>query len=76
MGRHRGKKFLDTGCGSGHSILYCAQHRAEELWDLDLSARQIHNAQKLLSDSSLCANLFVSPMEENPGIPIGYFDVV
>jgi Methylase involved in ubiquinone/menaquinone biosynthesis len=70
------KKILDIGCGSGHSLLYNARIGAEELWGLDLSTRQIENARRLLAQNDLSANLFASPMEENPGIPTDYFDVV
>lgn len=70
------KTVLDIGCGSGHSLLYMDKQGAKELWGLDLSSKQIENARKLLSDNSLNANLFVSPMEENPGIPDDYFDFV
>jgi len=70
------KKVLDIGCGSGHSLLYIAKQGAKELWGLDLSSKQIENARKLLSGNNINANLFISPMEENPGIPDEYFDFV
>ena len=63
------KKVLDIGCGSGHSLLYAAKRGAKELWGLDLSSKQIENAGKLLTENNINANLFVSPMEDNPGIP-------
>ncbi len=47
-----------------------------ELWGLDLSTRQIENATKFLSDNHYKANLFNAPMEQNPGIPENYFDIV
>lgn len=70
------KKVLDIGCGSGHSLLYTAKRGAKELWGVDLSSKQIENAKKLLSKNNINANLFVSPMENNPGIPENYFDFV
>jgi len=70
------KKILDIGCGSGHSLLYNAKKGAAELWGLDLSSKQVENAKELLAENNLSANLFVSPMEENPGIPTDYFDIV
>ena len=70
------KKVLDIGCGSGHSLLYTAKQGAKELWGLDLSSKQIENARKLLSENNINANLFISPMEDNPGIPESYFDFV
>jgi len=70
------KKMLDVGCGSGHSLLYHAQRGAAELWGLDLSPRQLENAQGLLAGHSCAPNLFCSAMEENPGLPQGYFDYV
>jgi ubiquinone/menaquinone biosynthesis C-methylase UbiE len=36
----------------------------------------IENAGKLLSENKVKANLYVSPMEDNPGIPEKYFDFV
>ncbi|MCL2461119.1 MAG: class I SAM-dependent methyltransferase [Defluviitaleaceae bacterium] len=76
FGGMKGKKILDIGCGSGHSLLYNAKNGAAELWGLDLSSKQIENAGRLLAENGVSANLFVSPMEENPGIPEGYFDYV
>ena len=70
------KKVLDIGCGSGHSLKWCGDKGAMELWGLDLSTRQIENATKFLSDNHYKANLFNAPMEQNPGIPENYFDIV
>ena len=70
------KLVLDIGCGSGHSLLYTAKRGAKELWGLDLSSKQIENTKKLLSENNIKANLFISPMEDNPGIPEDYFDFV
>ncbi|MEO4054626.1 class I SAM-dependent methyltransferase [Solibacillus sp. CAU 1738] len=71
-----GKSVLDIGCGSGHSLEYMANNGAKELWGLDLSTNQIETANKLLSNQQVNVNLFESPMEENPGIPGSYFDIV
>ncbi|MBA3946547.1 MAG: class I SAM-dependent methyltransferase [Herpetosiphonaceae bacterium] len=71
-----GKRVLELGCGSGHSLQYLAQHGATELWGLDLAATQIAFATTLLEDYGSAVHLFQSPMEENPGIPESYFDVV
>ena len=71
-----GKRMLDIGCGSGHSLLYHGQRGAAELWGLDISSRQLENAQGLLSENGYAPKLFHSPMEQNPGLPPGYFDVV
>lgn len=70
------KKVLDIGCGSGHSLKWCGDNGANELWGLDLSTKQIENATKFLTDSNYSPNLFNVPMEQNPGIPENYFDVV
>jgi SAM-dependent methyltransferase len=70
------KKVLDIGCGSGHSLKWCKDHGAAELWGLDISERQLENAQKFLAENGYAPKLFCSPMEENPGLPTGYFDVV
>jgi len=71
-----GKKVLDIGCGSGHSLKWCGDHGSTELWGLDISDRQLENARKYLQDNAYNAKLFCSPMEQNPGLPQGYFDVV
>ena len=70
------KKVLDIGCGSGHSLKWCGDKGAEELWGLDLSTKQIENAAKFLSDNHYKPYLFNAPMEQNPGIPENYFDIV
>ncbi len=70
-----GKTVLDIGCGSGHSLRYIASKGAGELWGLDLSDKQLKNAEGFLKSEGVEAKLFQSPMEENPGLPLGYFDV-
>ena len=62
------KVVLDIGCGSGHSLMYQGKSGAKELWGLDLSKKQIENAEKLLLSEGYNANLFVSPMEDDPSI--------
>ena len=48
-----GKKVLDIGCGSGHSLKWCKEHGAEELWGLDMSTRQIENARTYLKSGGI-----------------------
>ncbi len=72
-----GRKVLDIGCGSGHSLAYMASRGAAELWGLDLSDTQIATARTLLEAySAKVKQLYQSPMENNPGIPQNYFDIV
>lgn len=71
-----GKYVLDIGCGSGHSLWYMGKNGASELWGLDISSTQINNANDFLNKNGYSPKLFVSPMEENPGIPLNYFDIV
>lgn len=71
-----GLRALELGCGSGHSLLYLAERGATELWGVDLSPVQIAFAQETLRAFGPRCNLFESPMEVNPGIPSGYFDLV
>jgi ubiquinone/menaquinone biosynthesis C-methylase UbiE len=76
LGDVTGKKVLEIGCGSGHSLLYMDQRNAGELWGLDLSTKQIELARDVLRNSQAPVQLFESPMEEDPGLPQHYFDLV
>lgn len=76
LGDVRGLKVLEIGCGSGHSLEYMASLGAAELWGIDLSDTQIATAQKLLERHASILKLFQSPMEQDPGLPHGYFDIV
>ena len=71
-----GRKVLDIGCGSGHSLKWCGDKGAVELWGLDISDRQLENAEKYLDENGYAPKLYNSPMEKNPGLPESYFDVV
>lgn len=70
------KKVLDIGCGSGHSLKWCKDNGASELWGLDMSTKQIENAGKFLNENEYEHKLFNSPMESECGLPKDYFDVV
>src|SRR6185437_12924376 len=76
LGDVSGMKVLDIGCGSGHSLQYMDSRGAAELWGVDLSKTQIETAKELLKDCNAPVHLFESPMEENPGLPHAYFDIV
>lgn len=71
-----GKTVFEMGCGSGHSLKWCAEHGAAELYGLDISENQLKAARKLFDDSGFSCTLFHQPMEDDSGIPRGYFDVV
>src|SRR5687768_14559935 len=71
-----GVRALELGCGSGHSLRYLAERGASELWGLDLSPVQIGLAEETLRPYADRAHLVESPMEVNPGIPLGAFDLV
>lgn len=71
-----GKKLLEICCGSGHSLKYHADRKAGELWGLDLSQKQLDNAQRYLSEHGHTANLICAPMEADVDIPRNYFDYV
>ena len=72
-----GKRVLELGCGSGHSLVYLQEHKnAGEVWGLDLSEEQIRFTRELLDKKSIPAKLFLTSMDENPGIPENYFDLV
>ncbi|NWL88156.1 class I SAM-dependent methyltransferase [Paenibacillus sp. 79R4] len=71
-----GKKMLEIGCGTGHSLQYQGERNASELWALDISEQQIEKAKQHLTDCGLSAQFICSPMEEECGIPVDYFDFV
>lgn len=75
FGEIAGKRALEVGCGSGHSIAYMLNHGVEEIWGLDLSTVQIETAKRFVGDNDK-VKLIESSMEVNPGIPLEYFDVV
>ena len=71
-----GKKLLEIGCGSGESLKYHGERKADELWGIDISENQIAKSNQLLTENGLFAKLICSPMEEECGIPKDYFDFV
>ena len=76
LGDLRGKAVLEIACGSGESLVWMGKKGAKELWGLDICAAQIKRAELLLKQNGKKANLFVSPMELNPGLPHGHFDLI
>lgn len=71
-----GKKVLEIGCGTGHSLQYLGDRQASELWGLDISKDQIEKAGQHLVANDFSATLICSPMESECGIPKDYFDYV
>ena len=72
-----GKTALEMGCGSGHSLVYLREQKnASEIWGLDLSDEQIRFTKELLEKKNIPVTLFLASMDENPGIPEDYFDIV
>lgn len=71
-----GKTMLDIGCGSGHSLKYHVERNAGELWGLDISQKQLENAQRLLAENNCFPKLICAPMDDECGIPKNYFDIV
>ncbi len=76
LGDVRGKAVLEICCGCGESLAWMKEQGAGELWGLDVSAERIAKAEKLLADSKCKGELFVSPMEIDPGILHCHFDLV
>ena len=71
------QRVLELGCGSGHSLVYLREHKnAGELWGLDFSEEQIRFTKEFLEEKNIPANLFLASMDQNPGIPENYFDLV
>ncbi|WGU96013.1 class I SAM-dependent methyltransferase [Paenibacillus dendritiformis] len=71
-----GKKMLEIGCGNGQSLQYLGERQASELWAVDISEKQIEKAKQHLTACGLSAKFICSPMEEECGIPMNYFDFV
>ena len=71
-----GKKLLEICCGSGHSLKYHADRNAGELWGVDISHKQIENADAYLKTHGYTAKFICSPMEADLDIPTNYFDFV
>jgi len=71
-----GKRMLEIGCGSGHSLAYHFERGAGEQWAIDLSARQLEIAKEFLAARGCLPRLICSPMEADCGIPTEYFDYV
>lgn len=71
-----GKKMLDIGCGSGHSLKYHGDNNAAELWGIDISEKQVESAKKYLYEFGYVPKLINTPMEVECGIPLDYFDFV
>ena len=76
FGEVSGKRMLEICCGSGHSLKYNAERGAGELWGVDLSQKQLENADKLLKECGYTANLICSKMEDELDVPKVYFDYV
>ncbi|WP_153462130.1 class I SAM-dependent methyltransferase [Sediminibacillus terrae] len=74
FGEIAGKKVLDIGFGSGHSLKYMAEKGAAELWGVDFSEEQKELAEITLQDH--LTHLFCAPMETDIGLPKAYFDYV
>ncbi|SFG54718.1 Methyltransferase domain-containing protein [Halobacillus alkaliphilus] len=70
----QGKKVLEIGYGSGHSLRYMNAKGASELWGVDLSNTQNEAATLLLQ--GLNPHLFRGAMETDIGLPREYFDYV
>jgi len=72
-----GKKVLELGCGSGHTLAYLGETKhANELWGLDISEEQIRFTAEFLEEKNIPAKLLLASMDQNPGIPENYFDLV
>ncbi|MFL1673154.1 class I SAM-dependent methyltransferase [Paenibacillus dendritiformis] len=71
-----GKKMLEIGCGNGQSLQHLGERQASELWAVDISEKQIEKAEQHLTACGLSAKFICSPMEEECGIPMNYFDFV
>lgn len=69
----KNKKVLELGCASGESLKFLSNKGALEVWGIDISDEQIKKAKKMQLANSF---FFISSMNNNPGIPLDYFDYV
>lgn len=77
IGNLKDKSVLELGFGSGHTLHYLwKEKQASDLWGLDLSQEQIQYARDFLAKENIPAKLLLASMDENPGIPESYFDMV
>ena len=76
FGNISGKKVFEIGCGSGQSLRFLGERGAAELWGMDISEEQLVKTKQHLEAHGLSANLICSPMEDDCGIPVNYFDFV
>ncbi len=70
----KNKKVLDLGCGEGESLEYLYKKGASEIWGIDISEEQIKKAQ--IRFPLFKNHFYVSPMENEIGIPKNYFDYI
>jgi len=75
LGEVRGKRVVEIGCGDGQSLAYLHKKGASELCGLDISSEQISNADEVCKLLGVDATLHCVPMEHDPGIPHGHFDI-
>lgn len=71
-----GKTMLEIGCGSGHSLKFHADRNAGELWGIDISQKQLDNANMFLAENNYFPKLICAAMEDECGILENYFDIV
>lgn len=76
LGNLSDKRVLEIGCGNGRSLKYAADMGAADLWGLDISSSQIERAKSFLASQGIQAKLVCSPMEDECGLPAGYFDLI
>lgn len=70
------KKVLEIGCGNGHSLEYVSKKNVSELWGMDLAPMQIKRTEEYLVGKGIKAHLICAPMEDECGMPEGYFDMI
>lgn len=75
LGKLSGKRALEICCGNGHSLKYIAERGATDLWGLDISKKQLERAKGFLKEHEIAAQLVLSSMEDECGLPTDYFDL-
>jgi ubiquinone/menaquinone biosynthesis C-methylase UbiE len=73
--KHKVKRILDLGCGSGRHLVYLAKH-GFEVYGIDIAPEGIKIARKWLREEKLKANLKVGDIYKKLPYQNNFFDAI